>query len=288
MKQTKKIIRFLFPPHQDAAEAIHPTMCPFDNPAASFEPSFMFDGLGFFASGSNVGCIIKLFHQISYLIRIISLIQRHTLRLLFCRFRTLYRNTLYRCRNHLAVMPICSIDCQADRHTFGFRQQTSFNTFFSPIRRVWAGFFPRQAGLSSWHRPSVAKTNQCLSTRHSLLEPVPTVAEKHRFWSTPEIASAPCCLNKYQSRSRRSIDNRSAAQKEFHSWPCGRASSACHHRSDVYSGALVSAARFLPIIHLKSCICFLFFVFSSLSPFKGSIAFEYIDHSWVIRIGSKW
>jgi hypothetical protein len=51
---------------------------------------------------------------------------------------------------------------------------------------------------------------------------------------------------------------------------------------------LVSAARFLPIIHLKSCICFLFFVFSSLSPFKGSIAFEYIDHSWVIRIGSKW
>jgi hypothetical protein len=41
-----------------------------------------------------------------------------------------------------------------------------------------------------------------------------------------------------------------------------------------------------PIIRLKSCICFLFFVFSSLNPFKGTIAFEYVGNSGVIRIGS--
>jgi len=286
MKQAQIIFRFLFPSRQDAPEAVHPAMRPFHNPAASFEASFMFDRLGFFASGSNVGGISELFHQISYLTRIVSLIQRHTLRLLLCRFRTLYRNTLYRCLNHLAVMPICSIDCQADRHTTCLGQQTSFNTFFGPIRRVWAGFFPRQAGLLSWHRPSIARTNQCLSTRHSLSEPVPTVAEKHRLWSTPEIGSALCCWNKYQSHSRRSIDNRSGAQKEFRPWPCGRALSACHHQNDVYSDASVSAGRFFPIIRLKSYICSLFFAFSSLNPFKGIIAFEYIGHSGVIRIGS--
>jgi hypothetical protein len=52
-------------------------------------------------------------------------------------------------------------------------------------------------------------------------------------------------------------------------------------------GALVSVARFFPIIRLKSCICLLFFVFSSLTLFKGIIAFEHIGHSGVIRIGTK-
>ena len=55
----------------------------------------------------------------------------------------------------------------------------------------------------------------------------------------------------------------------------------------MYSGASVSAARFFPIVRLKSYICFLFFVFSFLNPFKGIIAFEYIGNSVVIRIGSK-
>ena len=265
MKQAQIILRFLFPPRQDAAEAVHPAMRPLYNPSASLEAGFMFDRLGFFASGSNVGCITKLFHQISYLTRIVSLIQRHTLRLLLCRFRTLYRNTLYRCLHHLAVMAICSIDCQADRHTTCLGQQTSFNTFFGPIRRIWAGFFPRQAGLLLWHRPSTARTNQSLSTRHNLSEPVPTVAEKHRLRSTPEIASVLCCLNKYQSRSRRSIDNLSGVQKEFRPWPCGPAPLACHRRNDVYSGASVSAARFFPIVRLKSYICFLVSVQADLA-----------------------
>jgi len=55
MKQAQIILRFLLPPRQDAAEAVHPAMRPLYNPSASFEAGFMFDGLGFFASGSNVG-----------------------------------------------------------------------------------------------------------------------------------------------------------------------------------------------------------------------------------------
>jgi hypothetical protein len=46
-------------------------------------------------------------------------------------------------------------------------------------------------------------------------------------------------------------------------------------------------ARAFPIIGLKSCICSLFSIFSSLNPFKGTIAFDYIGYSGVIRIGSK-
>jgi len=286
MKQTQIIFRFLFPPRQDAAEAVHPTVRTLHNPAASFETSLPFDSLRFLATCTNVGCITKLFYQISYLARIITLIQAYTLRLFLCRLRPFYRNTFYRRLYHFAVMPVCSGNCQANWYAGCLGQQTPFNAFFGLIRRVWAGFFPRQAGLLLWHRPSTARTNQSLSTGRSLSEPVPRVGEKHRLWSTPEIASALCCSNKYQSRSRRSIDNRFAAQKIFHSLLCGPALSACHHRNDAYSGASVSAARFFPIVRLKSGICFWFFVFSSLNPFKGTIAFEYIGDSGVIRIGS--
>jgi len=286
MKQSQIIRRFLFPPCQDAAKTIHPAMCPFHYPPPSFETSLMFNRLGLFASGSNVGCITKLFHQISHLTRIISLIQTHTLRLLLRRFRTLYRNTLYRCRNHLAVMPICSIDCQANRHTIGFRQQTSFNAFFSPIRRIWAGFFPRPVGPWSLCHPWAAKTSQYPSIRHSLPEPAPIVSERPLLWSTLETGCELCYLNKYLFRSEHSTDSRFAGRKGCCPWPYDPALLVCLHRNDEYSDALATAARFFPIMRLKSYICFLFFVFSSLNSFKGIVAFEYIGSSGVFRIGS--
>jgi hypothetical protein len=50
---------------------------------------------------------------------------------------------------------------------------------------------------------------------------------------------------------------------------------------------LAVTVQFFSITRLKSCIGSLLFVFSSLNnPFKGIIAYEYIGHSGVIRIGS--
>jgi hypothetical protein len=51
---------------------------------------------------------------------------------------------------------------------------------------------------------------------------------------------------------------------------------------------LAAVARLFPITGLKSYICLLSFVFSSLNPFKGIFAFEYIGRSGVFRIGSKY
>jgi hypothetical protein len=138
----------------------------------------------------------------------------------------------------------------------------------------------------SWHHPSTAKTSQFLSTRHSLPELSPRVSEKLRQRSTPEILNGPCCWNKCRCHSERSTDNQFAVQRILRSWPCGPRASVCHHRNDVCSDALAAAARFLPTILLKSCICSLFFVLSSLNFFKGTIAFEYVGNSGVIWIGS--
>jgi hypothetical protein len=294
MKQAQIILRFLLPPRQNAAKTVHPTMRPFRNPAASFETGFSFNRLCFFTTRTNMSGITKLFYQISHLTRIITLIQTHTLRLLLRRLRTLYGDTFYRSLDHLAIMPICSVNRQANRHTRRFGQQTPFNAFFGAVCRVWARFFPRPAGPCSWRRPSTAKTNLSLSARHSLAEPTPRVSERHRLWSIPETLNERCCSNKYQFRSMRSTDSQFSIQKTLHPWLCDPAPAACRHRNDVYSDVLAAMAQFFPITRLKSYICsfdfaqdkFLSFVFSSLNPFKGTIAFEYIGHSGVIRIGS--
>jgi len=67
---------------------------------------------------------------------------------------------------------------------------------------------------------------------------------------------------------------------------CDPALSVCRRQSDACLDVLVLAARLFSIIRLKYSIYFLFFVFSSLNPFKGIIAFDYIGNLGVIRIGS--
>ena len=286
MKKTKIILRFLLPPYQYTPETIHPTVCPLRDPATGFEANLTFDRLGFFTTRANISSISKLFYQSSYFTGIISLIQTHALRLLLRRLWARHRDTLKRSLDHFAVMSIRPGNRQADRYTVGFSQQTSFNALFGPIRRIWAGFFPRQVGPCSSRRPLTAKTSQSLSTRHSLEEPSPRVSEKLRLRSTPEIESGLYCLNKYRFHSMRSTDSRFAAQKRLRPWPCDLPLAACHRQNDAYSGAWATVVLSFPIIYLKSCICFLFFVFSSLNPFKGTIAFEYVGNSGVIRIGS--
>ena len=286
MKQSQIIFRFLFPPRQDAAKSVHPAMRPFHNPATSLESSFMFNSLCFFAARANMSSIAKLFYQVSYLTRIITFIKTHALFFSFSRLWPFYRNTFYRRFRHFAIMSIRSVNRQANRHPNTFSKQTAFNAFFGPVRRVWAGFFPRQAGPLSWHHPSTAMTSQYLLTHHNLLMPLPKVSEKFQLVPIPEIVSAPYCWNKYLFHLMRSTGSQFATRKISHPLLCDPALSVCRRRNDVCLDALVSMARFFPITRLKSYICFLLFVFSSLNPFKGTIAFDYIGNSEVIRIGS--
>ena len=287
MKHSQIILRFLFPTRQDAAKSVHPAMRPFHDPATSLESSLMFNSLCLFPTRTKMSSIAKLFYQVSYLTRIITFIKTHALFFSFSRFWPFHRNTFYRHICHFAIMSISSINRQANRYARCFGKQTAFNAFFGPVRRVWACFFPRQAETLSWHHPSTAMTNQCLLTHHNLPMPLPKASEKSRFLPTPEIVSAPYCWNKYLFHSMRSTGSQFAIRKISRQLLCDPALSVCRHQSDECLGALAVMARFFPIIRLKSCIGFLFFVFSSLDPFKGIIAFDYIGNSGVIRIGSK-
>ena len=286
MKQRQIIFRFLFPARQYAAKAVHPAMCSLYNPATSFETGLVFNRLCLFATRTNMSGIAKCFHQVSYLTRIITFIKTHALFFPLSRFGSFHWNTFYRRLCHFAIMSISTINHQANRYARTFGKQTAFNAFFCPVRRVWAGFFPRQAGLLSWRHPLIAMTSQSLLIHRNLSRPSSRVSEKLRLLPIPEIVNGLCCLSRYPFHSKHSIGSPFSIRKEFRPSPCDPALSVCRRRSDEYSDAWASMARSFPIIRLKSCIYFLFSVFSSLNPFKGIVASEYIGYSGVIRIGS--
>lgn len=279
MKQSQKILRLLFPPRQDAAEAVHPAVRPLHNPATSLKSRLSFNRLRFFATSADMCSITKFFHQISYLLRIVTFVQTHALRFLPGRLGTNNWNTCYRRFNHFAIMTISSFNRQSNRHTRCFGKQTAFNAFFGPVRRVWACFFPRQAEPLSLLHPSIATPSLFLSTHHNPLNSLPTASEKLRLLSTPEIVNEPCCSNKYPLHSGRSIDNPFAAQKIFHPLPGDPARAACRRQNDEYWDDLAATVQFSPITRLKSCIGSLFSFLSSLNPFKGISASEYIGNS---------
>ena len=182
-------------------------------------------------------------------------------------------------------MAIGTINRQPNRNAGTFGKQTALDAFFSPVRRVWAGFSPRPAGLLSWHRPLIATTSQFLSIRHNLSMPSSRVSEKHRLLPIPEIESEPYCWNKYLFHLTHSTDSPFATQKKSHPLLCGLGLSACRRQNDVCSDALELTARSFPITHLKFYIGSLFCVFSSVNPFEGIIAYEYIGNSGVISYG---
>jgi hypothetical protein len=287
MKKAEIILRFLLPPYQYTPETIHPTVRPLGHPATGFEANLILDRLGFFTPRANMSGISKFFDQGSYLTRIIRLIQTHALRFLRRWLRANHRNTLQCCFHHFAVMPVRPGNLQTNRDTIGFRQQTTLNAPFSSIRRIGTGFFPRPAGLWSSRHPWTAMTSQSLSPRHTRQAPSPRVSEKRQLVSIPEIVNAWCYSNKYPSRLERSIDSWFAIRKRCRPWPGGRALSAGLRRNDACWDASGAKARSFPTVRRISCICFLFFDFSSLNPFRGTIASEYIGHQGVIRIGSK-
>ena len=287
MNQSQVIFRFLFPSRQDTAEAIHPAMSPLHHPTTRFETGLSFDRLRFLTARLDVGRITEFLDQITHRVIVIPFVQTHTLRMPSAGFGTFDWNTLQRRFDQLAIMSISAINRQANGYATSLRKQTALNAFLGPIRRIGAGFFPRPAELWSWRRPWTAKTNRCLSIHRNPPKPFPTASGTRQLGSTLENASGQCCWNKYPFRLRRSIDNRFAGRKRFRPSLYGPAPWADRRQTDAYSYAWAVTALFVPISRPKSYTGSSFFASSSLNPFKSILAFEYIGHSGVIRIGSK-
>src|ERR1035437_4883677 len=220
MKQSQIILGLLLPPRQDAAEAVHPTVGPFHHPAAGLETGLVFDRLGFFAAGPNVGGVTELQDQLTCLIVVVSLVQAEPLWTLPRGLGAWDRNAFKRRLHHLEIITVGTLNRQADGHARGFRQHATLHAVFGPIRGIGSGFFPRPRGPWSWPRPSTARTSRSLSTHRILSGPGPRASETPRRPSIPENADGRKNSNRGPWRSERSTDSRCARRRKSHSWPC--------------------------------------------------------------------
>src|ERR1035437_7753427 len=110
MKQTHIVLDLLLPPRQDAAEAVHPTVRPLNDPAASLETGLVLYGLRFFAASPDMGRIPELLCQVPSLLVVVSFVQTQALRIPPRRLRPLVRDALQRSLHYLEVIAIGSLD----------------------------------------------------------------------------------------------------------------------------------------------------------------------------------
>ena len=134
------------PSHQDATEAIHPTMGALHYPAPGLETGFVLDGLCFLATCPDMGGKAKLFHDLSYLIKIVPLVQTQPLRHGFRRLRSVGQDRLQRVPHHLHVMPVGAVNSNSYRDARGLCQQATLDTLLATVRRVRTRFFEPATG----------------------------------------------------------------------------------------------------------------------------------------------
>src|SRR5256885_12887040 len=113
MNQRHIVLIALLPPHQQAAVAIEPAMCPVDNPSLGFmlTPTPLLDHTAL----RNMHRVAALLKALSHIIEVVTFVATHVLRVLIRRRRSLNCDGIYHRQGHPLVMAICSSHTQTQR-----------------------------------------------------------------------------------------------------------------------------------------------------------------------------
>jgi hypothetical protein len=118
-------------------------------------------------------------------------------------------------------MRICSLDGDAQRHAATICQHRPLGAQLASIRRVFPGFFPRPAELSSSCSRGLTKSTECPVGDRTPAVLASRVAETRDVWSTPESSDAGCSRNRIAA-GRPSRDNPCASRSKCHPQPAVR------------------------------------------------------------------
>lgn len=138
MKHSDVVCWHLVPAYENAAEAVHPTVCPFDDLAACPFPHRAFDLLGLLTSCLDVSREAELRDHVSDFFVVVALVQAQSLLPFHGRTGAIDRDALQGLPYQLHVVAVGARNHQADGHALGFDQQTAFDPPFGPIRGVLA------------------------------------------------------------------------------------------------------------------------------------------------------
>jgi phosphate transport system regulatory protein PhoU len=106
MEHPHVIFRFLLPTNQDAPVAIHPTVCPFRNPAASPKPGGASDQLRLATTRTNMRRELEFPRQIAHFLKVVPFVQTQMLRLVPRRPGSFHGNAFQRLPRKLEVADV--------------------------------------------------------------------------------------------------------------------------------------------------------------------------------------
>src|SRR6516164_3502044 len=249
MQHSNVVGGFLTPPDENTAEAIHPTMGPFHNPAPRFIASLAFDLLGFLTPRLDMGCETEFLEQLTHLIIVIPLIHTHAVRLLRGGLGAYDGNTLQRCFDQLHVVAVGAVDGQPHGNALPLDQQAAFDALLGAIGGVFARLFPPRGVPWSCTRPCSTNSSRCLSssripatlpsTSGRRPRPQPTVGSGHGRWTR----------GKRPWHRALSTDSQCGARRKWHPYRHGREWAACRRQRDGCSRGAESAIGSPPTGH---------------------------------------
>ena len=215
MKKGDVVVRGLVPAHQNAPKAVHPTVSALHHPTPGFESGLPFDSLGLFAPAPDVGREAELFQGPAHLIKVVTLVQAQTLRMLRSRRRSLHREAVHRGPHQLHVVAVGPIHRQPHRNAPGLGQQAALDPGLAPVGRVGTGFSPRPRGTWSWPRSYSANSSPDPSIHRNVPTPSAIVPGTPRRRPIPESADGPWSRSKCRWHPRPSTGSRCAARRRY-------------------------------------------------------------------------
>ena len=234
MKKGDIVFGLLVPTNQNTAKAIHPAMRAFDDPATCALRGIPFELLGFFTSRSNVRGESKFHQEITNLLKIISFIQTHALRLFGRRRWTFDGNAFNSFPHQFHVISVCTGDTQPDWHAVSFGQEATFDAAFSAICGVGTAFFPPPTGLWSLHHPYSTNPSRFLSVRQSVPARVARISKRRLPLPILENACVRSNPNRAPFHPRLSTGNRCVAHRRSHPHIFGQEHVGDHRQNDAY------------------------------------------------------
>ena len=249
MKHSKVVFRFLLPPDENAAKAIHPAMGALYHPAASPFASFALEFFGFLAPCSNMCCKAKLGQDVTHFLKVIPFVETEIMRCLRCGYRPLDHDAFQRGPHQLHVISIGTVHGQSERDALAISQQTAFGAGFAAIGWIGADFSPRPMAPWSLHRPYSPSSSRYPATHQNTQHQLARGVRTRRLAPILEIGHAPLSLGKSRFHSVPSTDNPCATRRRSHRHTRDPASVAVRHQIDADSRGRAVMVATPPTIH---------------------------------------
>src|SRR5512143_128553 len=252
MKKSEIVRRLLFPAHEEAAKAIHPTMTALHHPSARSLTGLTGEILGLRTARPNMSRETELLQASSHLIIVVALVQAQALRLVVCRFWPPDHEALESGPHPFHIVAVRPIDHQADRNALSLCQQTALDAALAPVGGVRSCLFPPQGGLWPSPHPYSTMTNRCRATHRNVRRRLARALETRQPPPARKNDHGPWIWRTTESGSGPPTGSPCAARRKWHPRTGDRVSAGVRHRNDGCSRAPAMTAP-APATALRRC-----------------------------------